>query len=330
MKSSGIEHVDYFDDESVFWVNLSDLPQDIQAQGKAIDGEEYNATCFGMCISHYLKEDEFVVVEDSDTATGNPGQIYYIDNDGNYHWMEAKIPEDFCKQIFAACAEINAGRGAINGYEIKRAIVFDNSRGFVLAENPKAAQPFVTKRFTEDEYGRRDYSQSRYMTDRGMATMDYESRAAEYQKYHGLSVRSIPTEQALHSVPKYYDVDPEMAIRAKTVNTVGGYIVSSPELYRARVDQAHEQGERQKQQVDPAYHGEIDSLVDTFARKLADNFNKRNAIHASQPPASKAAHDQNTGEYLEISGLLNRLNDVGHDKGRALPPAKTEPDRGGR
>ena len=39
------------------------------------------------------------------------------------------------------------------------------------------------------------------------------------------------------------------------------------------VDKAVEIGERQKKRVDPMYHEKIDSLVDTYARKLAENMN---------------------------------------------------------
>lgn len=45
----------------------------------------------------------------------------------------------------------------VKGYEIKRAIAFENDRGFALGENPQAVQPFATWQFTEDASGRRDY-----------------------------------------------------------------------------------------------------------------------------------------------------------------------------
>ena len=45
----------------------------------------------------------------------------------------------------------------VKEYEIKRAIVFENDRGFALGENPQAVQPFATWQFTEDASGERDY-----------------------------------------------------------------------------------------------------------------------------------------------------------------------------
>lgn len=48
------------------------------------------------------------------------------------------------------------GAEKVHGYEIKQSVVFTNDRGFALAENPNAPQPFVTWQLTE-ENGRRDY-----------------------------------------------------------------------------------------------------------------------------------------------------------------------------
>jgi len=77
----------------------------------------------------------------------------------------------------------------IHGYEIKRSIVFENDRGFALAENPNAPQPFVTWQFTENENGKRDYYWGHYTKSGDTATRDYELRIAEYQKDYGLSER---------------------------------------------------------------------------------------------------------------------------------------------
>ncbi len=350
----------------------------------------------------------------------------------------------------------------IHGYEVKRSVIFENNRGFALAEDPEAVNPFVTWQFTE-ENGERDYYWGHYINSKDAATRDYEFRVSEYKHEYGLSERDVykyystqrpvdigtfpktdngplyhinydereycendtfkawgylvydapltekqidayelraasdnpdrdktspqQLEEQIQAIGKYedskrmnrykrltwlhsdfgvyykyedvapariaerfaeitaikaraaerlaanrkpgvkfYDVDPELARRAREANSVSGYVASSPGLYRARVKQAYEQAERQKQLVDPAHHADIDSLVDTFARKLADNFNERNTIHASQPPAPQTAHDKNTGEYLAINGMLNRINDIG----RARSPEKTAPDRGGR
>jgi hypothetical protein len=78
----------------------------------------------------------------------------------------------------------------VKGYEIKRAIVFENDRGFALGENPQAVQPFATWQFTEDASGRRDYYWGHYTTSKAAATRDYENRVSEYQHDYGVSEKS--------------------------------------------------------------------------------------------------------------------------------------------
>ena len=78
----------------------------------------------------------------------------------------------------------------VKGYEIKRAIVFENDRGFALGENPQAVQPFATWQFTEDISGRRDYYSGHYTADKAAATRDYENRVAEYQHDYRVSEKS--------------------------------------------------------------------------------------------------------------------------------------------
>lgn len=78
----------------------------------------------------------------------------------------------------------------VKGYEIKRAIAFENDRGFALGENPQAVQPFATWQFTEDASGRRDYYWGHYTTDKAAATRDYENRVSEYHHDYRVSEKS--------------------------------------------------------------------------------------------------------------------------------------------
>lgn len=128
-------------------------------------------------------------------------------------------------------------------------------------------------------------------------------------------------------MPKYYPINEEAARRAKDVNSFSDYVPGSATAeYRAMVDRAYALGEAQKERVDPMYHEKIDSLLDRYARKLADNINQRNVIDARVPsvliagPANfpvrqkekqNAARDKNMGEYMEIAGLLDKMRSVG-------------------
>ena len=82
----------------------------------------------------------------------------------------------------------------------------------------------------------------------------------------------------------YYPIREDMARRAKEMNSFSGYIEGTATAeYRRCVDQAVEAAKHQKEKVDPIYHGKIDALVDTYARKLADNMNRRFEIDARVP-----------------------------------------------
>ena len=78
----------------------------------------------------------------------------------------------------------------VHGYEIKEAVTFTNDRGFALAENPNAPQPFVTWQFTE-ENGKRDYYWGHYATEEHRAKRDLSVRIADYQTQYGVAVRSV-------------------------------------------------------------------------------------------------------------------------------------------
>lgn len=161
-------------------------PLYIQTEAKEIDGENYNAACFGMCIHYDWAEEEFAVVTDTDHTNGGQCNLYYVDNDGGKHWFKAEMPEELVRQVFSACEKINMGKDTIHGYEIKKSILFENSRGFALAENLKAVQPFVTWIFSEDKTGRRDYEWGHYYGEEAAAEKDFTSRAAEYQRDYGI------------------------------------------------------------------------------------------------------------------------------------------------
>ena len=77
------------------------------------------------------------------------------------------------------------------------------------------------------------------------------------------------------------------------MNSFFSYVPNrATQYYRAEVDEAAALAVRQKQRVDPMYHEKIDSLLDTYARKLAENINRRNEI-AARVPSSLIAWGSN-------------------------------------
>jgi hypothetical protein len=94
----------------------------------------------------------------------------------------------------------NPSKGKLHGYEIKRSVVFENDRGFALAENPNAPQPFVTWQLTENENGTHDYYWGHYFYDGDKAANDFEIRVTDYQQSYGVTEKVVPAP----GVYKYY------------------------------------------------------------------------------------------------------------------------------
>lgn len=75
--------------------------------------------------------------------------------------------------------------------------------------------------------------------------------------------------------------------------------------YRAEVDEAAALAERQKGRVDPIHHERIDCLLDTFARKLADNINRRNEIAARVPSIARLSTNR---EPIVATAVVTQQN----------------------
>ena len=139
---------------------------------------------------------------------------------------------------------------------------------------------------------------------------------------------------------KYYPINETAARRAKEMNSFSDYREGSATAeYRAMVDKAAAVAEHQKARVDPMYHEKIDHLLDTYARKLAENMNQGFAIDARVPsvmiagPANfpvrqkekqNRARDGNMEEWRHIQGLLDKIRSTGMGGISADDPAAVE------
>ena len=128
-------------------------------------------------------------------------------------------------------------------------------------------------------------------------------------------------------MPKYYQIDEAAARRAKQANSFHDYIEGSATFsYQRMVDRAVEIADRQKARVNEEYHEKIDRILDTYARKLADNLNRSYEIDARVPSVLVAgasnfpvrakekqnvARDRNIQEYNEIQTFLDKIKSVG-------------------
>ena len=102
--------------------------------------------------------------------------------------------------------------------------------------------------------------------------------------------------------------------------------------------------------VDPMYHEKIDSLLDTYARKLAANMNHGYEIDARVPSIliaggsnfpvrqkekQNAARDSNMQEWQYIQGLLDKIRSTGmggirQDDPQAIPKLQKKAGRSGK
>ena len=126
---------------------------------------------------------------------------------------------------------------------------------------------------------------------------------------------------------QYYPINEELARRAKTMTSYFDYVPgSATERYCHAVDEAASLAEEQKRKVDPIHHERIDRLLDTYARRLAENINQSNAITARVPSIlisgggnfpvrqkekQNRAADANMAEWNRIHGLLDKIRGVG-------------------
>ncbi len=134
-------------------------------------------------------------------------------------------------------------------------------------------------------------------------------------------------QEATQTTATYYTINEAAARRAKEMNSYSDYKPGSATAeYRSYVDEAVQLAERQKARVDPMYHEKIDSLLDTYARKLAANMNKGYEIDTRVPsiliaggsnfPVRKkekqnAARDTNYREWQDIQGFLDKIRSTG-------------------
>ena len=166
-----------------------------------------------------------------------------------------------------------------------------------------------------------------------------EKTLAEREKAR-LAVEAPDTPQNTQAAVRYYPINEAAARRAQDANSYRDYVPGSATAeYRAAVDRAAELAQAQKKRVDPMYHEKIDSLLDTYARKLAANMNHGYEIDARVPSIliaggsnfpvrqkekQNAAHDSNMQEWQYIQGLLDKIRSTGmggirQDDPRAIP-----------
>ena len=189
--------------------------------------------------------------------------------------------------------------------------------------------------------------------DAGMTVEEYAAAGYEAPA-QPQEVKEPPQQEAPEQQTKepaasdyYYSINEGAARRAKEMNSFSDYKPGSATAeYRHYVDEAFALAQEQKKRVDPMYHEKIDSLLDTYARKLAANMNHGYEIDARVPsiliaggsnfPVRKkekqnAARDSNMQEWQYIQGLLDKIRSTGmggirQDDPQAIPKLQKKLD----
>ena len=77
------------------------------------------------------------------------------------------------------------------GYEIIKAVMLENGRGFALGYHPTAPSPYVTWACYDDKDGQRQYEWGHYGSDRAALEQDFAARVQEYQRLYNVDVRQV-------------------------------------------------------------------------------------------------------------------------------------------
>ena len=189
--------------------------------------------------------------------------------------------------------------------------------------------------------------------DAGMTVEEYAAAGYEAPA-QPQEVKEPPQQEAPEQQTKepaasdyYYSINEGAARRAKEMNSFSDYKPGSATAeYRHYVDKAFALAQEQKKRVDPMYHEKIDSLLDTYARKLAANMNHGYKIDARVPSIliaggsnfpvrqkekQNAARDSNMQEWQYIQGLLDKIRSTGmggirQDDPQAIPKLQKKLD----
>ena len=202
--------------------------------------------------------------------------------------------------------------------DCQAAFTFLSSEGCIYTQDEALNRGIYTK----EEY--EEFSRiTDFLTQAGLTPEKEFCFADKPFSLHG----DTPEQATPETKTPYYTINEGAARRANDANSFSDYKPGSATAeYRQMVDKAVEIGENQKKRVDPMYHEKIDSLVDTYARKLAENMNSSFSIEARVPsiliaggsnfPVRKkekqnAARDRNMEEWNDIQGLLDKIRSTG-------------------
>ena len=98
-----LEHMDDFNGDKIFWLQANNVEQEYIEQAKHIDKENFLLECFGICVNYSNEDKEYMVCQDKFDC-----ELYYVDNDGDKHWLNYKLTKEECEKAVKFCSRIAA------------------------------------------------------------------------------------------------------------------------------------------------------------------------------------------------------------------------------
>jgi len=146
------------------------------------------------------------------TGNKNWAKMFLVDERAfNEAYLNAHpiLVEDFTKYARKLYDAVGAERFAlpgrpesgelVHGYEIVRAVAFDDQRGFAIGLNPEAAQQFVACQFTTVENGKREYHGEIYSDELVGAAESYTARILVHMSGGNMKEIQGPTTAEVHT-----------------------------------------------------------------------------------------------------------------------------------
>ena len=290
-------------------INNTPAADGLEAAGEQISLEQYVET---------LKQDEAQKPAEPDTARITAASKSRYDGMVALFTMDDKIHIGKSENYDNKGHYDNADNSLLYVSDCQAAFTFLTSEGCIHSQDEALKQGIYTKE---------DYEEFSRITDfLAQAGFTPEKEFCFDGKPFSLQA-DTPEQAAPEAKTIYYTINEGAARRANDANSFYDYKPGSATAeYRQMVDKAVEIGEHQKKRVDPMYHEKIDNLVDTYARKLAENMNSSFSIEARVPsiliaggsnfPVRKkekqnAARDRNMEDWNEIQGLLDKIRSTG-------------------
>ena len=91
--------------EVSFWMMVKNLPEMVVAVAKNIDKENYEPDCFGFQYNYGILNKNYYIKKENGLS------LYYLDYEGEKHYIEYEIPDNLIKSAIKKCNKVLQEKG---------------------------------------------------------------------------------------------------------------------------------------------------------------------------------------------------------------------------